>query len=301
MAVPLPPGGTPARPAGGVSLEEASAARQLAALTEGLQQRDQLIETLTERLEEAAEQLDRLQRTGADRGGRGGSSLGGVPTELVERHFELTGSLESLLIDWQEIEGASLLKRLDVRLDKLIEILRGEQPEVSPAVALEAPATEIDSPVTTSADRPPAAVEEAPVLRDAPAAVPDEEADSETLRRGIHERDDYITYLIRLLQQRQVREPIKWDSLQNAPEELTASLKQLEQRMQGDVQREELALSLERAKLARERVELERIQARLEREIRQLGMEAPSESSSASGEASPAGLSWRKLFGRGGN
>ncbi|MCA9055507.1 MAG: hypothetical protein KDA75_16815, partial [Planctomycetaceae bacterium] len=100
-----------------------SAAEQLAAMAAELQQRDQLIETLTERLEEAAEQLDRIHRTGGNRGGGGSTAM---PAEALEYLYSVAERTDQMVGEWTELEAGHLLCRLDARIENLIEVLRGD-------------------------------------------------------------------------------------------------------------------------------------------------------------------------------
>lgn len=287
--------------------EPDSAARQIAALTAELQQREALIETLTAQLEQAAEQLDRLHRSGADRQLRASASPGGgvLPGELFEQQAALLERLESVLGEWDDLQGAALLRRLDARLEKLIELLRGDVREEAPSAAAESDRPADAAP--TNADTPPAtdaagAGGEPPPADDPwelpppPAPIGEEEQNVEVLRGGLIARDEYIAALIRELRCRRPTTPINWEALQNCPAELEQRLRALEHQMQTEVQREELALSLERARLARERAELDRIRARLEREIRQLGQ--AKEVLPADDEEQPRSSTWRSLFGK---
>lgn len=288
--------------------EPDSAARQIAALTAELQQREELIETLTAQLEQAAEQLDRLHRSGADRQLRTSAAPGGgvLPGELFEQQAALLERLESVLGEWDELQGAALLRRLDARLEKLIELLRGDaREESSPPAGSDRPVDPIPAnegnapavvPASVSGEEPPSA-DEPLELPPPPPAIAEEEQDVEVLRSGLVARDEYIAALIRELRCRRPPTPIPWDALQNCPQELTERLRTLEHQMQTEVQREELALSLERARLARERAELDRIRARLEREIRQLG-QAKEAVPAIEDEEQPRSSTWRSLFGK---
>jgi hypothetical protein len=89
-------------------------------LKKQLHAKDQLVRALTDRLEEAAEQLDRVQRTGGDKGGRGGGSseaaLSGHP--LFEK---LSKSLEL----WEDVQPADAFARIEERLEELRDMLEG--------------------------------------------------------------------------------------------------------------------------------------------------------------------------------
>ncbi|MCA8996650.1 MAG: hypothetical protein KDA80_06690 [Planctomycetaceae bacterium] len=76
-----------------------------------LQEKDDLIEALTSQLEQTVEQLDRLKRMGADKGGsvsRGGGG-GSMSLELIDR-------LDAMLSQWEETQPHELLLAIDQKL-----------------------------------------------------------------------------------------------------------------------------------------------------------------------------------------
>jgi hypothetical protein len=88
-------------------------------LKKQLHAKDQLVRALTDRLEEAAEQLDRVQRTGGDKGGRtGGSSDAAAGHPLFEK---LSKSLEL----WEDVQPADAFARIEERLEELRDMLQG--------------------------------------------------------------------------------------------------------------------------------------------------------------------------------
>ncbi|MFV0445479.1 MAG: hypothetical protein ACK5Q5_18015 [Planctomycetaceae bacterium] len=290
------------------SIDPASVAEQLASMAAELQQRDQLIEALTERLEEAAEQLDRIHRSGGDRGVRNSGGGTTMPAEALEYLYGVAERTDQMVADWVDLETPQLLSRLDARIEALMDILRGDAPQqasgYTPPSFLggqsETPAPATTSTISSTAADEPAedAVPDVEIeLKDPPEAVSDDEVDPARLRAAIFAREDYISYLIRELHRRHPRQPIDWTALEAAPAEYVERLKQLETRLHSELQKEELNLSLERAKMARERVELDKIRARLERDIRSLNGSAkpaapvPQEKEDTTG-------SLRKLFAR---
>ena len=74
------------------------------ALEAKLKEKEKLVGALTKRLEQAAEQLDRLQRSGAKKGGRGRG--GGLPAELVEEQKTLTEDLKRAVEQWEAMQAA---------------------------------------------------------------------------------------------------------------------------------------------------------------------------------------------------
>lgn len=84
-----------------------------------LEEKDQLIQMLTDRLSQAAEELDRKQRSG--------SSLGGRPTgpagEMMEQQRQLLENLSTTLERWDDVQPHDAFMRIEARLDYLREIL----------------------------------------------------------------------------------------------------------------------------------------------------------------------------------
>jgi hypothetical protein len=110
-----------------------SAAQQLAALTAGLQEkeeqlaeRDQLVAALTTQLEEAANRLDRLHRAGADRAPR---HAGGSPSrEALERQTELSDQVGRLAEAWEQWHSSDPLAEIVRRLDELGRLVTQSRP-----------------------------------------------------------------------------------------------------------------------------------------------------------------------------
>lgn len=98
---------------------EQSGAQQIAALMDQMRTKDTLVEQLTERLEAAAEQLDRMQRSGADRGRPG--SGGGGSRELAEQAGQLTSRVEEALESWGQ--SSSHFEVIMQRLNEISEYI----------------------------------------------------------------------------------------------------------------------------------------------------------------------------------
>ena len=94
------------------SQTEQSGAEQIAVLMDQVRSKDKLVLQLTERLEQAAEQLDRMQRTGSDRRAPGG---GGGSRELAEQTGQLTSRVEESLELWGQSSSyyEAIMQRLD--------------------------------------------------------------------------------------------------------------------------------------------------------------------------------------------
>lgn len=104
---------------------------QLTTLEAQLHEKEQLVSALTERLEQAAEQLDRLHRTGADRAVRVG---GGFPQELVEQQKQLVDDLQRAVQQWEDMQPGALLGRIEMQIGDIRDMLaNGVEPSSSPS------------------------------------------------------------------------------------------------------------------------------------------------------------------------
>jgi len=87
-----------------------------------LREKEQLVAALTERLEQAAEQLDRLRRTGADKGRRPLVG-GGLPAELVEEHKTTLEDLKRVIARWEDIQAEAALGRIETQIVELRDLV----------------------------------------------------------------------------------------------------------------------------------------------------------------------------------
>ncbi|MEZ6052450.1 MAG: hypothetical protein R3C02_13830 [Planctomycetaceae bacterium] len=90
-------------------------------LQQQLGEKDKLIQALTGRLEDAAEQLDRMRRNGSDRGVR--VSGGGASAEFYEQQQTVLENLSATVERWDEIQPREAFDRLEIRLDDLRSLL----------------------------------------------------------------------------------------------------------------------------------------------------------------------------------
>lgn len=101
-----------------------------------LTQKDELIAALTARLEEAANQLDRLHRSGADRGAmsRGGGSL-----DFLEEQRRLAEKIDQGFEAWEAAKLEETLARIDQRIEAIYGVVVDGTPSsggASPAAAV---------------------------------------------------------------------------------------------------------------------------------------------------------------------
>ncbi|MFO1005736.1 MAG: hypothetical protein U0929_07255 [Planctomycetaceae bacterium] len=131
---------SPASPNSTHPASEQSGAQQIAALMDQVRSKDALVMQLTERLEAAAEQLDRLQRSGADKARPGGGG-GGSSRELLEQTGQLTTRVEEALECWNQSSGhyEHILQRLDEISQHIFSAPEGGGGEARPARPASAP------------------------------------------------------------------------------------------------------------------------------------------------------------------
>ena len=95
---------------------------ELVVLQQRLGEKEKLVAVLTQRLEQAAEQLDRYQRSGADRHLVSGS---GIPAELVDQQQTLVENLQRAIDRWEDMQAAATLGRLEMQISELRDLVAG--------------------------------------------------------------------------------------------------------------------------------------------------------------------------------
>ena len=98
--------------------------QQLAALQSQLKEKDALVAALTERLEQAAEKLDRVHRSGGDRGLR----MGAIPPELIDQQMKLTEELKQAVERWEDMQAGAVLGRIEVQVTELRDLVANGLP-----------------------------------------------------------------------------------------------------------------------------------------------------------------------------
>lgn len=299
-----------------------------------LAEKEQLVAALTERLEQAAEQLDRLHRTGADRGMRAG--IAGIPAELVQQQQKLTEDLQRAVQQWEDMQPGAFFGRLETQLAQIQELVQqeprggarssdgyshydsGRSSESSygsgGTTSLQAvlermqgkqaePAVEetANAPAQESSEAAPAAgaIDIAlPPLSDPPEPIDQTAATPEELARACEVRDSYIVYLLQRLRQIESlgHVPNSWASLENVPGELRARLETLEKRLEETLRLAEVELSLQRAKLAREEMRIRMMDGQMQKQLKQ-ARDASEADGENSGDQASSGR-WRRMLGR---
>lgn len=318
------------KPTPGSGAEPAIRQRSPAAdvLQQQLVQKDELIQALTSQLEQAAEQLDRLHRTGADR--RRAGIGGGVPQDLVDDQRRTLEDLQRVVQQWEDMQAGLTLGRLEIQLEEIRDLIvqgagthhesvrlrdNGEHVHSEPveipernrsheAAAPQDTAWEqLKSQLLAGDDAPADVTNWSPAeepLAPLPEPLPPETSDCELLRQAVQRRDEYISLLLSRLRSLEVLQPAAaLAALDAAAPELTERIVQLEERLQEHLRCAEVELSVERAKLARERAHLAQQAEQLERQLKKLGLSSVDEIDPAIGPAvNSQERRWARFLGR---
>lgn len=273
-----------------------------------LAEKEQLVAALTERLEQAAEQLDRLHRTGADRALRAG--FGGMPSELIEQHKKLVEDLQRAVMQWEDMQPGAFFGRLETQLAEVRELvvnLDGASPHaqihndhrthepsghyqyasdgapqstasllhlLKPELNHQATeTTQVDAATqeSTGLTGSPSVVDTAlPPLQNPPESIDLAAAERDELAHACEARDAYILYLLERLRKLELigHTPNSWAGLENVPEEMRARLAELERRLEETLRVAEVELSLQRAKLGREEARIRGLDEQIQKEQR---------------------------------
>jgi hypothetical protein len=262
-----------------------------------LAEREQLVTALTERLEQAAEQLDRLHRTGADRGVRSG--ILGIPPELIAQQQKLVEDLQQAVQQWEDMQPGAFFGRLESQLTQIHELVvnsggGGGQGSTDAAFSRNDSRYESSSPRRNPSDSPKSVLEfmkaayqaaenpptegapaenaassqtravpavlniDLPPLQDAPEAVDAHSATREELAKACEVRDGYIVYLLQRLRQ--------IESMGHVPNSwagLENAPDQLRERLEALEKRLEETLRLSEVELSLQRAKLAREEVRI--------------------------------------
>lgn len=286
-----------------------------------LAQKDELIQQLTEQLEQAAEQLDRLQRLGADRR-RGPSGTGtGVPSTLVD-------DLQRVVQQWEDMQAALTLGRIEIQVSELRELIVDQrslmqqsrwtsgpqQPDIheepaglpvnesaspgpTPWEVMKLQLLQEEVPVTCSTTSPDVVEQPLP----SPPAPLDPHCDGlEELWHAVDERDEYIRQLLTRLHRVEALQPAATIAgLSAGTPEFVESIQRLEQSLEAHLRAAEVELSVARARLSRERNQLAHGQEVVERQLRKLGISSVDDiGQSPQALNSPQERRWARFLGR---
>ena len=278
-----------------------------------LESKNELVQALTLQLEQAAEQLDRLQRSGVRASTVG--SAGTLPAEFAQQQESAAQNIEYLVEQWDAAQVAGSIGRVEMQLDELRDLITelvnrpvqataatGEQVNTEAVSELDAEASHADlldslqaaflqSPEqipetvleevpqdfgtdTTSETEPLVEPGELPEL---PEKVDFDSATKEELRDAIISRDEYIKTIVDHLsaarKQFGIQSPENWEDLQGCPQELIEKVQQLEKQLEDQLRLGEVSLSLERARLSREETQLNLAKIQIQKELRKQGID----------------------------
>lgn len=271
-----------------------------------LADREKLVGILTERLEQAADELDRVKRSGGVIG-RDGSSAD--VAGLLEEHRDVATKLDSFMAAWEERYEGPSLRRIEAGMEELRERLEqmGTLPHSAASAGGSAPASLLDtlkrsetddcaddvhndecersdvgeisdSRVTNTYYGDPVRLvlisdEEIPDDLDVTLPVPvDEEDAPETLRQAVTDRDQYIGWLCSRV--RDIASHLEFWLVglrtESDDDSLQHRIDGIEQLIHDQLRVAEVELSIERAKLSRQQAKLKQETEELDRDREQL-------------------------------
>lgn len=294
-----------------------------------LADREHLVSILTDRLEQAADELDRIKRSGGVLSGAGAD--GGDTASLLAGHIEVSEKLDSFVNAWEERYEGPALRRMEAGIEELRERLEQAAmhanfaPSNSPASRLSLGCD--DTSQTSGHDEATAddahqgeqesAAESVPVRRplDVPVRlvlyssdeVPDDldvplpepididNAAAPELRKAVTDRDAYVRWLCQ--QMRHVTGRLEGWLTELQAESDDASLHQrvdeIEQLIHEQLRIAEIDVSIERARLSRDQSQLKDQAEQLARERDQL---AKAINPSDSADDTPMLRRWKKFI-----
>lgn len=110
-----------------------------------LNEKSEIVELLTQQLEQAAEKLDRYHRSGADRmlNGQAAPAGASLPPEFLDDHKELSEDVRLMVNQWNEMQTQGTLGRMEIQLVEIRDLILNLQQGVpasgtDPAQALNA-------------------------------------------------------------------------------------------------------------------------------------------------------------------
>ncbi len=271
-----------------------------------LLEKEELIAALTERLELAADQLDRYQRNGKNY-----ASTASSVSQSSNDQVELVQELQQMLKDQAGTSSNVSLEHISTQITELRQYIENnsvtskktenfqEQPvENSPTEPLSAWAAmkanilgddagispddeEQSGDKAETIEKKVQELVEAPKITweslTLPEEIDSEEIDSETLHNAITNRDRYITYLVQKIRIAEtVGLPDSWDEFE-VPEDLQQQLKHLATRLEETLRLSEIEISMERARLSREDLRLQMIEHQAIQKLKKLGINIEDE------------------------
>lgn len=298
-------------------------------LRQQLDGKNELIAALVAELEQVVEQLDRVKRNGTDRPRSGGGSAA-LPAEVVEEHQQVLGEMQRVVQEWEQMQTASSLGRIESELADLRAMLssgfvpRSEGHSAPSDDGLDSVMSRLSEDTHESASMVTlsgtdweamkrqmlgdAAEESADEVEDdlvkllaqtaAPAPIDVENASVEALRKACAERDIYIVQITRWIRTRRaVTIPENWAEL-DVPEDLRAKAEELTSRLEEQVRLAEVEMSLERARLSREKSQVQSDRAVIDKHMKRLGISSLDELEDIAVSSSSTGdRRWMRFLG----
>lgn len=300
-----------------------------------LTQKDELIAALIHELEQAAEQLDRIQRQGNDRSLNNQSpTLLGSASESLTVRSPLMDDLRRMAEDWDQSQPASALARIESELATVNDLLRNLQRSdfsrtvndfVEPdsrhdhvadakddsnltdmtldaySPGWDAIKSQLFTPQPELPDTNDAEILKAMVEIPQPTEINYDVADIDQFKRALDERDAYIVQLSRLFRTRNaIALPIDWAALANVPADMQIQVSTLINNLDVQVRLGEVEMSLERARLSRERSQIQSDREIIEKHLKRLGLNSLSELDNiGSMTGSTTDRRWMRFMGQG--
>lgn len=304
-------------------------------LRQQLEGKNELIAALVAELEQVVEQLDRVKRSGADRGRSGTSSGGALPAEVVEEHQHVLGELQRVVQQWEEMQAISTLGRIESELTELRSMLASGAGFQQPAH---------DEPISTSGSSLESVISQLSLENSAehrsasqasdweamkrqmlgnesedegvppeqettelskllegiatPTPIDFENSSLEALKRACIDRDTYIVQLTRWVRtHRSVQIPENLSEIQ-VSEELQQKIELMASRLEEQVRLAEVEMSLERARLSREKSQVQADRAVMEKHLKRLGISSLDELEDIAVSSSSSGdRRWMRFLG----
>ena len=284
-----------------------------------LADREQLVSILTQRLEQAADELDRIKRSG----GVLAKSSHDIEdaAALLAGQNEVTSKIDHFVAAWEERYEGPALRRMEAGIEELRErleqaTLHGHWPPLNHSShgfehSAGAPVQHVGTddsesaaetrPVRKPLDAPVRLVlissDDVPDDLDVPLPEPVDESSisNPELRRAISDRDAYIRWLCQRMREITGRLEGWLGELQTESDDTTLHKRvdELEQLIHDQLRVAEIDVSIERAKLSREQARLQEQTARLAHEREKL---AKALDSSAEPDDSPLLRRWKKFI-----
>lgn len=284
-----------------------------------LVEKNELLEVLTERLELAAEQLDRVRRQGG--------TLEPAPSAKNSAldDPEVSDDLRQMLADWQDLRGRGWFGSLEERLDGLHGLVsqlrfesgpRGRADDERPSSVADVLAKHGFDPqalddeasngtnASNSSESAGKAGAESLQLPEPPPPVDIDNGSTQELRTGLRAREDYIVrlkdYLIAMDAAHQL--PSTPPDLGTLSPEQRQALEDWEANIRKEIRQTQIQLWIERAQLSREQMRISQMEHHLETETRRLGLVKQRTAAGPISHEPPPndpnkGKNWLGLFG----